>query len=90
MSAQGERPEIGHGAVHAMSRVLPLGFCLVVLGCGQQIMTPMAAEALAPPQNLLDEINTTRQSVSSPAPPANLNPSSGSLKGSYRGSSGGR
>jgi hypothetical protein len=59
--------------------------CLHVLGCGQQIMTPMAAEALAPPPDLLGEVTTTRQSISSPAQRANFDPSSGSLDGSYRG-----
>ena len=34
----------------------PPTLCLLMLGCGQQLMTPMAAEALAPPPNLLDEI----------------------------------
>lgn len=64
----------------------PPTLCLLILGCGQQIMTPMAAEALAPPPNLLDEITTTRQSTASSAAPASFNPASGSLDGSYRGS----
>ena len=65
---------------------IPATLCLLMLGCGQQIMTPMAAEALAPPPDLLDEITTTRQSTAASAAPASFNPASGSLDGSYRGS----
>ena len=64
---------------------IPALLCLPVLGCGQQIMTPMAAEALTPPPNLLGEISSTRQSMASSAQPAIFNPLSGSLNGSYRG-----
>src|SRR5690349_4051482 len=58
--------------------------CLSVLGCGHQIMTPLEAQALSPPPDMLNEITTTRQSVSSAAP-VGFNPASGSLDGSYRG-----
>jgi hypothetical protein len=68
-----------------MRSVLPAVLCLPVLGCGQQIMTPMAAEALAPPPDLLGEVTTTRQSMSSSAQRVSFNPSSGSLNGAYRG-----
>jgi hypothetical protein len=67
-----------------MRNVISAMLCLPVLGCGQQIMTPMAAEALAPPPDLLGEVTATRQSISS-AQPASFK-SSGSLDGSYRGS----
>jgi hypothetical protein len=68
-----------------MRSVLPAVLCLPVLGCGQQIMTPMAAEALAPPPDLLGEVTTTRQSMWSSAQRVSFDPSSGSLNGAYRG-----
>ena len=68
-------------AIRAASAAL----CLLLLGCGQNVMTPMAAEALAPPPNLLGEATTTRQSMQSSAGYGNFNPSSGSLDGAYRG-----
>jgi hypothetical protein len=64
--------------------VVPIMSCLSVLGCGQQIMTPLEAQALSPPPDMLNEITTTRQTVSSAAP-ARFTPASGSLDGSYRG-----
>ena len=67
-----------------MRNVISAMLCLAVLGCGQQIMTPMAAEALAPPPDLIGEVTATRRSMSSGAP-ASFNPTSGSLDGAYRG-----
>jgi hypothetical protein len=86
MSARMELPRIRRGAAPcSVARALPIGLCLVVLGCRQQIMTPMAADALGPPPSLLDEVNTARQSASSSAPPPRFIPASRSLDGNYRG-----
>ena len=69
----------------AAGGVAALLLCLTLAGCGQPMMTPLEAQALAPPGDLSGEVSSTRQFYGPPGTPANFNPASGSLNGSYRG-----